>query len=149
MAVWSTLRERIGQRAFAWLRFLEIAQLEQARVVLRVLPGHREVLGFCTEQRLDQIAQQLKPILGRRVRVTVQPPENQNPTEGAAASEGSTARAPTRSAADRRAAMNLPLVQRVLEHFPDATLLDARDETELPPPPTSETNDEAPEDDNA
>ncbi|MFW6060780.1 MAG: hypothetical protein ACODAQ_11405 [Phycisphaeraceae bacterium] len=107
-------------------------------MVLRVLPGHREVLGFCNDQRLEQIGQHLRPILGRRVRVTLQQP-------GAAGDTADDADAPARRAgpttADRRAAMNLPLVQRVLENFPDATLIDARDEAELPPPPAEAATD--------
>lgn len=128
----------IGQRAFAWLRFLKIERLEPDRVTLRAIPGHREVLNFCNEQRLAQIARHLEPILGRRVRVVIENADAAtNAPDESSASSASPAPAPSSRSAQRREAMNLPLVQRVLETFPDATILDARDESETPPAPPS------------
>ena len=131
-AVWSALIDAIGQRAFAWLRYLEIAQIESDRVVLRPVPGHREVMGFCTDQRLEHIANHLYPILARRVRVVVHKPESATGDAPASDQPGTNVTAPR--SAQRREAMNLPLVQRVLEAFPDATLLDVREDIDVPSP---------------
>lgn len=139
--MWAALIDRVGQRAGSWLRFLEIEKLEAQRVVLRVTPGHREVLGFCTEARLKQLGEQLRPILGRRVRVSVEAPAPADSSAAGDDSGGDAASAPPGT--QRREAMNLPLVQRALEAFPDATLIDARDD--IPPPPSSPP----PEDDSA
>lgn len=142
-AVWSTLIDRLGQRAWSWLRFLEIEQIEEQRVVLRVAPGHREVLGFCTEARLEQIGEHLRPILGRRVRVRVEAPPSADPHAGVDPGDAAAGTAPTPST-HRREAMNLPLVQRALEAFPDATLMDARDDAEPPPAADDTASPDAP-----
>ncbi len=135
-AVWGALLQRVArQRSLVWLRFLEIDHLDEGRVTLRTLPGHREVVGFCTEERLQQIGSHLAPILGRRVRVALHRPEA---TSKEAGSTGNATEAPSGPrGAHRREAMNLPLVQLVMENFPDATLVDARDESELPTPPSN------------
>ena len=130
-AVWAALLSGVAsQRSLAWMRYLKISKLEQDRVTLAAQPGHREVLAFCTDQRLAQIAEQLQPILGRRVRVSLErtAPQPDADTDATPSDAGPRT-------TDRRQAMGLPLVQRVLEVFPDATLVDARDEADIPPPP--------------
>ena len=141
-AVWAALLQRVqGQRSLAWLRFLQIEQIEEQRVVLGTVPGRRDVIGFCTDERLAQIGTQLAPLLGRRVRVTLQRPEQAaGQAEPADADSGE---APSRQASGaargnkRREAMGLPVVQRALEAFPDATLIGVRDESELTTPPAN------------
>jgi len=131
-AVWKALLDRMSaQRSFAWLRFLKITSLEQDRVTLAAQSGHREVLGFCTDERLSQIAEMLRPILGRKVRVSLQRANAQD-ADPSAAQQGGDQPDTDSQKTDRRQAMGLPLVQRVLEVFPDATLVDARDESEIP-----------------
>jgi len=130
-AVMAALRDRVADRpAYAWLRYVNIDKLDEQAAVLSPTPGHREVLHFAKDQRrLQAITDELTPILGRRVRVSMQAP----PTPDASADESASSPAHANGAVrngDRRAAMELPLVKQVLDVFPDAVLFDVRDETD-------------------
>lgn len=141
--LWRTVLERMaGRRSLGWLRYLQLDRIENDRAVLHLTPGGREVASFATEDRLHPVAEELGGLLGRRVRVELEMerPERRGDAEaapgGAADSRGSSDAPGSTGAAeglDRRKAFNLPLVQQVLEVFPDATLIDAR--TEAPQEP--------------
>jgi DNA polymerase III subunit gamma/tau len=131
-AVMSALRDRVADRpAYAWLRFVTIDKLDEQSAVLSPTPGHREVMHFARDQRrLQEITEELTPILGRRVRVSVQalktqadPPDQKASITNPKPAENGPARH-----ADRRAAMDLPLVKQVMDVFPDAVLFDVREE---------------------
>ncbi len=130
-AVVSALRDRVAHRpALAWLRFVTIDKLDEQAAVLSPMPGHREVLHFARDQRrLQEVTDELTPILGRRVRVSMQ----SSPTPKASADTTTQAPSPGNGpgrATDRRAAMELPLVKKVLDVFPDAVLFDVREEAD-------------------
>ncbi len=139
-AVMSALRDRVADRpAFAWLRFVTIDQLDEQSAVLCPTPGHREVMHFAKDQRrLQEITDELAPILGRRVQVSVRASQTQaqqpGDVGGAGGTGGGASNSDTQVArgaarhADRRAAMDLPLVKQVMDIFPDAVLFDVREE---------------------
>jgi DNA polymerase III subunit gamma/tau len=131
-AVMAALRDRVADRpAFAWLRFVTIDKLDERSAVLSPTPGHREVLHFARDQRrLQEVTDELNPILGRRVRVSIQAPPAAEESDGRIETDAP----PANGAADRRAAMNLPLVKQVLDVFPDAVLFDVREEANGDPP---------------
>lgn len=135
-AVMEALRERVSDRpALAWLRFVILEKIDEKTAVLVPTPGHRDVLNFAKDpRRLQVVTDELIPILGRRVRVTMQAPA---PGSSPGGSPGDAAQTPGSNSsgsnnasrhADRRAAMDLPLVKQVLEVFPDAVLFDVREE---------------------
>ena len=64
--------------ALSWLRFVQIVKIDEQSVIMSPTPGHREVMAFAKGQRLQDLANDLQPILGRRVRVSMQPPANPN-----------------------------------------------------------------------
>ena len=130
-AVMSALRDRVADRpAYAWLRYVNIDKLDEQSAVLSPTPGHREVLHFAKDQRrLQEITDELTPILGRRVRVSMQAPPVSDVSTEVSASSHASANAAVRQG-DRRAAMELPLVKQVLDVFPDAVLFSVRDETD-------------------
>jgi DNA polymerase III subunit gamma/tau len=133
-AVMAALRERVSDRpALSWLKFVTIDKIDEQAVVLSPTPGHREVLSFAKDpRRLQVLTDELIPILGRRVRVTMQAPAATNAPDPSTAKP--TAQNGAARHADRRAAMDLPLVKKVLEVFPDAVLFDVRDEGNGKPP---------------
>ncbi len=134
-AVMAALRDRVADRpAYAWLRFVNLDKLDDQTAQFSPTPGHREVMHFAKDQRrLQGITDELTPILGRRVQVSVNAPAatnhaDDNPTGPTdPASPQTQAPRPT-GAADRRAAMDLPLVKQVMDVFPDAVLFDVREE---------------------
>ncbi len=130
-AVMSVLRDRVADRpAFAWLRFVTIDKLDEQAAVLSPTPGHREVMHFASDQRrLQEITDELTPILGRRVRVSVKPLPGNGGTPDDSQGPDPTGSASTRHA-DRRAALDLPLVKQVMDIFPDAELFDVREEAD-------------------
>jgi DNA polymerase III subunit gamma/tau len=137
-AVMAALRDRVADRpAYAWLRYVNIDKLDEQAAVLSPTPGHREVLHFAKDQRrLQEITDELTPILGRRVRVSMQAPAVPEGSEKSTPSISSPVN-PSARAADRRSAMELPLVKQVMEVFPDAVLFDVRNESNGSEPPTS------------
>jgi len=137
-AVMSALRDRVADRpAFAWLRYVTIDKLDEHAAVLSPTPGHREVMHFARDQRrLQEITDELTPILGRRVQVSVHAPsasthQHSDDNIGHACDPTRPQTQdprPSGSAADRRAAMDLPLVKQVMDVFPDAVPFDVREE---------------------
>ena len=111
----------------AWTDHLQLVRLDQGVAVLSPTPGHRELVNFIDESRQQMLAREFSQLLGQPLRVVVQMPR------GAADEVESDApdAAPT-GRADRRAALDLPLVKDVFDIFPDASLIDVRpDEDEV------------------
>ena len=122
------LRQRAADRpAMAWLRFVDIVKLDEQAVVLSPTPGHREVMHFARDQRrLQAVADELAPILGRRVKVSMGAAPDAGRNDEATPPNGhKQARV---NSADRRAALDLPLVKQVMDVFPDAIVTDVREE---------------------
>lgn len=115
------LDRALQKPSWAWLRYVQLDRLDAERATLRIVPGHREVYGFATDNRLAQIARVIQDVTGRRLRVTL----DRDTPAGDAGAETSNA-APAGS--ERREAMGLPLVRQVLEIFPEASLIDVREE---------------------
>lgn len=125
VAVWSALRDRVSDRpGLAWVDQIDLRQLDGAMGVVTPKPGRRDVARFATEPRLEQLAIELQAIVGHRIRLTMQAPSS----ESVVADDPSGSRSVVGSDAQRREALNLPLVQRVIEAFPDATLTGFRQE---------------------
>ena len=127
--VWSSLRQHLADRpAFAWVDHLQLTRLENGNAYLSPTPGHREVIGFANEARRKQLASHLAELIRQPVRIIIQP----NVQDGEEASQQvdvPSDRVDTNDAMrqlDRRTAMSLPLVKKVLDIFPDATLLSAQ-----------------------
>ena len=79
--------------------------------------------------RLEQLAEELRAILGRRVRVRMlEPNAAEEPPPATPAGEPGRPGAPP--TVDRRAAAELPLVRRVMDTFPDATITEVRNESD-------------------
>lgn len=137
--VMDALRERVSDRpALSWLKFVRIVKLDEQSVDLSPTPGHREVMAFAKGQRLQLIADELHPILGRRVKVLMQTPTasgSGSPTGESSSPDAPTAngQSPANKHTDRRAALDLPLVKQVLEVFPDAVLFDVREADQQTP----------------
>ena len=128
-AVMAALRDRVADRpAYAWLRFVNLDKLDDTTAQFSPTPGHREVMHFAKDQRrLQGITDELAPILGRRVQVSIHPPASNQHDPADSNSSNPQSPAPTKQA-DRRAAMDLPLVKQVMDVFPDAVLFDVREE---------------------
>ena len=109
------------------MRYLRIERFEGDTAVLTALPGHREVLAIATPARLEPIAAELTTLRGQRTRCVIAAPEAS--ASRPAADGGAEAAASGPGPFDRRAAMQVPLVRQVLEYFPDALLLEAREES--------------------
>ena len=125
----AALRDRVADRpAYAWLRFVNLDKLDDTTAQFSPTPGHREVMHFAKDQRrLQGITEELAPILGRRVQVSIHPPVSNQHDPADSNSFNPQSSAPTKQA-DRRAAMDLPLVKQVMDIFPDAVLFDVREE---------------------
>ena len=118
-AVWSALRDRVADRpGLAWVDQLDLRQIQESSGVVSPKPGSRDVARFATESRLEQLASELQAIVGRRVRLTM----HVEAPDAGVADATSDGGGPEGSDAERREALNLPLVKRVIEAFPDATL---------------------------
>ncbi len=158
-AAWSKLLEQVDQKpAMAWARQLGLKRFDQGVAYLAPLPGQRELAGFVTQPRREQLAEMLKSITGRPIRVELEPitattlneahPTNGHtpPTPGPAPSTTDQAAphahtpTPTRpggpTPSDRQQALALPLVKQIMDVF-DATLVDAQPaDTKQAPDPT-------------
>jgi hypothetical protein len=110
---------------------LRLGRLDGGRAVLVPLPGRREVAKFAQPRQLVPVAAALTQVLGRRIEPVVELPE------GGAAPAGPAQ--PATDDAARKAALDLPLVRRILDVFPDATVLSVEDEQQSEPPADDET----------
>ncbi|MCC7409204.1 MAG: DNA polymerase III subunit gamma/tau [Phycisphaeraceae bacterium] len=120
-AVWSRILEQSAdKRAMAsWIGLLNLASFDGAVARLAPKPGHREIQKFVGERQRQQLAEMFQAAVGRSVRVELAMP----PAGEVEAPAGHTSSAA--SQADRRRALDWPLVKGVLEHF-DATLVGVR-----------------------
>lgn len=162
-ALWSAAVETLAERPFfAWLRFLQLDRIDGDTAWVTARPGHREVQAIATPQRLEPVAQELTRLRGTRTRVSFRAPPSGDTAPGTPApgtlDSPSTTTRPDQGGArfsggapvgldvpssggtsgggfDRRAAMQVPLVRQVLDIFPDASLIEAREETEHDTPP--------------
>lgn len=142
--MWSTLLARLSDRpSAAWLRYLGLKRVDGDTVIVAPRPGHREVVPIATPARLEPVAAELSQIRGRRTRITVDPqadPEarteagDDGPEPGAGTGPGAGASPHDGGAApfDRRAAMQIPLVRQAMTFFPDAAVIDAREDKPEP-----------------
>lgn len=128
-AVWAALLDELADRpAWGWVEKLRLVSLADGLAVLEPAAGQREILGFFNEAKQKQLGERLGRLTGGAVRVRVRQPEAGDGQEAGDTDTASEADARVSSAADRRAAMDLPLMKEVLEYFPDAVLMDVRGE---------------------
>jgi len=125
---WASLLESIGNKpSMAWAHHLTPVRFDTTAFHITPRPGHRDMIGFVTASRCQQLADLLKPILGKPIRVqldTATPdilpaPENVPQTRNSSRVNG---RQPATQGTDRALAMKLPLVKQVLEVF-DTTMV--------------------------
>jgi hypothetical protein len=120
-SVWQALHDRLAnQHAWGWIDNVELVCIDAQAAVIAPRPGHREMRGFMNDDRLASVGKQLEPILGRLVRVTIQTPDADS---GAASPAPVAGAGESAQVAQRRQAMDMPLVKNVMEVFPDATVL--------------------------
>ncbi len=124
--VWASLQQQLADRpAFGWLDYLRLNRLEDGVAWLSPAPGRRDVAAFAGEEsRRKQLASHLTELIGRPVRIRI---ESDSLEESDAGQPARTT--PAANQIDRREAMNLPLVRKVLDVFPDATLISAQKQT--------------------
>ena len=126
-AVWKALLEKAdGQRSLSWVRNLTLDRVDGSAVHIDTKPGCADLKGFVDDNRRQQLAQLLAPVVGRPVRVLFaesgsQPRQPDRPPAMAGAQPSSASLTQTA----RDGAMKLPLVKDVLEMF-DATIVDVR-----------------------
>ncbi len=113
--------------AAAWVNSFELQSFDQDTAVFVPRTGQREMLKFATPPMQGRLAATLSEALGRKVKVVV------NDTKPGSDRQDASS-APEGSARDR--ARKLPIVTKVMDVFPDATMIDARDDE---PKPDSES----------
>ena len=129
--VWATLQHRVGNiPSMAWVDHVRLVSLEPSRATIEALPGHADIARFARlEPQRKRLGDELMTILGRRVEVVVrdrQVIDDDGPADATPAA--SPQRRGTISTADKRAAMDLPLVRDAIEAFGDAMPIEFRDE---------------------
>ena len=125
-AVWAELVRRVSPRTgYSWLNYLMLHALDEHRAVVAPSAEGRNVIGFATPQRLEPIGKELSEMIGRRVTLTldVNAGTSSATPNMPASSEAGTSRPVTLSDDQKVAAMSLPLVKRVMETFPEATVM--------------------------
>lgn len=111
-------RAAANQATGAWVSALELAAVADGVATVRVRPGRRDMLRFMSDARRDQLARWLSEALSSGVRVRIEAPTDlASPTDDAPRHDAAPA-----AQGDRQAAMALPLVRQVMEHF-DAALV--------------------------
>lgn len=133
--VWSAVLASVaGKAPLSWVGALELARLEGGQACLALKPGRRELYSFVAmPARKEQLANLLKSVLGRPVRVEILPPTadvNRGAAEASQAVQSQTK-------ADWRTAAKLPMVQEVMEVF-DAQIVEVYSECQGPAASTEE-----------
>jgi len=130
--VWPKVLTAVADKpSLSWVAKLQLNRLENGAAQVSLLPGHRDLLTFASQQR-GRLAQIFADVLGRPVRVEVTAaPGSQDAQAGpgesvGGGSEPASPGSPPGSARrmEQQKAMSLPLVRQVLEYF-DATVIDA------------------------
>jgi len=132
--LWSALLRQVGSvSAFAWVDKVELAGVDAKTGTCRIRPrqGHRDIAGFLSSRQCDRLAAELTKLTARRCRIELIEAGTaaQADEQGPAGREGP---ADVR-AGQRRKALDLPLVKDVINAFPDAKFVDARQDPEQAP----------------
>ncbi len=138
--LWLAAQKRLADRpSFVFLRHLRPVGLEGDTLVLAIAPGQREVQHVATPPRLEVVAQVVTELRGSRTRIELR--TDADPASAPADADNDNPPPPPRPGQlDRRAALRLPLVRVAMQAFPDAMLIDAREEGE--PDPNAPADDE-------
>jgi len=119
--VWQRLLERVADKAsMSWIRSFQLQKFESDNALLVPVPGRRELLGFVTPSRRDQLAALFAGVVGRPVRVELAAAATQQVEESCDQADESAG-----GRMDQERAFDLPMVRQVLDQF-DATVVDAR-----------------------
>ncbi|MCX5661783.1 MAG: hypothetical protein NTW19_19050 [Planctomycetota bacterium] len=116
-----------------WVRSLRLRRFDSGVAVIAAPPGRRDLQKFLNGIGRDQLARQLTSIIGRPVKVEIEPPADAQP-------EPSPAGGANAGPSVMQQAMTLPLVKQVMDVF-DVTMMDARPDT---PPTIADAPDAAP-----
>ena len=141
-AVWAGVTQAVGDKpSMSWARGLTLRHLDETTARVAPLPGRRELAAFVDEKRRGQLADLLKPLLGRPVRVEIEAGDSTGLAGvgggvgqgGLASNAGLPRNGGAGTRAERDLAMGWPLVKQVMEVF-DATLIDVRSVLAAAPP---------------
>ena len=125
--LWQRLLEAVNDKpSMAWVRSMALVELAGKTLRLTLQPGHRDLAGFVTDAKRDQLACLLESATGRRLRITVDTPaDGDAPDPGRRTPDsGLSATRPVTITQEQRAeAMDLPLVKKVTDVFRDASLV--------------------------
>ena len=106
-----------------WVHGFEVIAWEKGHATLAPKPGRREVAGFATPQRLALLEAELAVVANEPMRVTVeQPPSDPTPVVASGRTDDA-----------QRKALDLPLVRRIVEVFPDVTIVGVKQVDEQKP----------------
>ncbi|QQE11564.1 DNA polymerase III subunit gamma/tau [Planctomycetota bacterium] len=125
---WRNLTRDISSKAaYAWLKFFQLVSLGEKEGVLALTTGEVGILRIVnTPDRMRALAAELEPYIGRRVNLKID--TSITPAQTAPARGGRQNQAPRQmSQNDRQEALDLPLVRKVLEVFPDAIMVGLSD----------------------
>ncbi|MEM6392863.1 MAG: hypothetical protein AAF797_08840 [Planctomycetota bacterium] len=112
-----------GVPSLSWVQHLELVSLDadRNRAELRPRPGHADLAKFAVGRQLERLKAEFAAVTDRRLELVIVGPAS-------ASSPSSEPGKPTGNASIRRKVMDLPLVKDALDVFPDAMLIDAREE---------------------
>lgn len=72
-AVWQALLEQVGDTAPAsWISQLQPASLHEGQLILNPAPGRRDLLRFVNDARKQQLAELLRRVTGKSLRISVE-----------------------------------------------------------------------------
>ncbi|QDU33481.1 DNA polymerase III subunit tau [Poriferisphaera corsica] len=130
---WKRCKADLGAKpTFAWLKFFELVSLDETTGVLALVTGEVGILRIVnTPDRMKALAAEMERYIGRRVTLkvdtSIRPADVAGRSERGGAGAGG-GRPRQMSQNDRQDALDLPLVRKVLEVFPDAIMVGLSDE---------------------
>lgn len=107
----------------SWVQHLELMSLDAGRskAELRPRPGHADLAKFAVGRQLERLKAEFAAVTDRRLELVIVAPASANTAENGPST-------PTGNASIRRKVLDLPLVKDALDVFPDARLIDARED---------------------
>lgn len=126
--VWDAVLARVAEKpSMSWVKHLALRRIEGAQAHLLAVSGGRELIQFVTGPRREQLAELLKQVLGRPVRIEI---AASSPESGSSAAASPNINGPRPPGAKRAAvspsdwqkALTMPLVKQVLDVF-DAAIV--------------------------
>ena len=125
--LWERLLEAVADKpSMTWVRSMALVELAGDTLRLALQPGHRDLAGFVTDARRQQLARLLESATGRRLRIAVDAPSACDASDSGLRTpdSGLSRSGPVTISSEQRAeALDLPLVKQVTDVFRDASLV--------------------------